>query len=122
MTIRYNKPGDALDFTNATANAINVNDVVVINSYVAVAATNIAVGQIGTVLPQGVFTLPKKAGTAMPNGTKLTWSVADKAFIVGAGVAGDVANCGIVVELDAAAGDTTVRVFIDTGMGVEVAA
>lgn len=121
MTTRYIKPGDALDYTNNGAAAINVNDVVVIGSAIAVAAVNIPVGATGTVLATGVFTLPKKAGTAMPNGTKVTWSVPDTAFIVGAGASGDVANCGIVVEQDAASADTSARVFIDTGMGSAVA-
>lgn len=121
MTTRYIKPGDALDYTNAGAAAINVNDVVVCGAFIAIAATNIAAGAVGSILGDGVFTLPKKAGTAMPAGTKVTWSVADAAVIVGAGQAGDVANCGIVVEQDAAAADTTARVLLDAGMGSAVA-
>jgi len=121
MTIRYIKPGDALDYTNTSTAAINVNDIVVMGAAIAVAAVNIPINATGTVLATGVFTLPKKSGTAMPLGTKLTWSVADKAFIVGAGKSGDVANCGIVVEQAAAAADLTARVFIDTGMGSAVA-
>lgn len=120
MTTRYIKPGEALDYTNNTGNPIAVNDVVVVGSFVAVAAVNIPVGAIGSILGDGVFTLPKKAGTAMPAGTKVTWSVADKAVVVGAGVTGDVFGCGVVVELDAAAGDTSARVLLDTGMGSKV--
>lgn len=120
MTKLYAKPGDALDYTNNTANPIAVDSVVAVHSLIGVAAANIAVGATGTIVATGVFTLPKKAGTAAPVGTKLFWSVADKAFEVGAGASGDVANCAIVVELDAAAGDTTVRAFIDAGMGTVV--
>lgn len=120
MTTRYIKPGDALDYTNNGGSAINVNDVVVCGSFIAVAATNIAVGATGSILGDGVFTLPKKAGTAMPAGTKVTWSVADSAVIVGAGVTGDVFGCGVVVEQDAAAADTSARVLIDAGMGSKV--
>ncbi|MEO5811551.1 MAG: capsid cement protein [Rhodanobacter sp.] len=118
MTTRFIKPGDALDY-KAPVN-IAVNDVVVIGAMIAIAATNIAAGNVGTVLGDGVFTLPKKAGTAMPVGTKVTWSVADTAIIVGAGVTGDVFACGIVVEQDAASADTTARVLIDAGMGTKV--
>ena len=89
MTTRYVKPGDALNYTNNSGAAIAVNDIVVVGSFIAVAATNIAIGATGSILGDGVFTLPKKAGTAMPEGTKVTWSVADTAVIVGAGVAGD---------------------------------
>jgi predicted RecA/RadA family phage recombinase len=120
MTTRYIKPGDALNYTNASGAAIAVNDIVVVGSYIAVAATNIAIGATGSILGDGVFTLPKKAGTAMPAGTKVTWSVADKAVIVGAGVTGDVFGCGVVVELDAASADLTARVLLDTGMGTKV--
>lgn len=120
MTTRYIKPGDALDYTNNGGSQINVNDVVVCGSFVAVAATNIPAGSVGSILGDGVFALPKKAGTAMPAGTKVTWSVADKAVIVGAGVTGDVFGCGIVVELDAASADTSARVLIDAGMGIKV--
>jgi predicted RecA/RadA family phage recombinase len=120
MTTRYVKPGDAHDHINNTGAAIAVNDIVVVGSYIAVAATNIAIGATGTILGDGVFTLPKKAGTAMPCGTKVTWSVADTAVIVGAGVAGDVFGCGVVVEVDAASADTSARVLLDAGMGSKV--
>lgn len=121
MTIRYLKPGDALDYTNTTAADIAVNDIVVTGACIHVAAVNIPKGATGTLLPHGVFAMPKKAGTAMPVGTAVTWSVADKAFVVGAGVAGDVAHGGVVVEQDAAAGDVAARVFIAPGMGTVVA-
>ena len=120
MTTRYVKPGDALNYTNNSGADIAVNDVVVVGSYIGVAATNIPIGATGSILGDGVFTLPKKAGTAMPAGTKVTWSVADKAVIVGAGVTGDVFGCGVVVELDAASADTSARVLLDTGMGSKV--
>lgn len=120
MTTRFLKPGDAHDYTNASGAAIAVNDIVVVGSYIAVAATNIAAGATGTILGDGIFTLPKKAGTAMPIGTKVTWSVSDKAVIVGAGVTGDVFGCGTVVEVDAASADTSARVLIDAGMGSKV--
>jgi predicted RecA/RadA family phage recombinase len=120
MTIRYLKPGDALDYSNATNADIAVNDVVVCGSFVGVAAVNIPKGAVGTMLPHGVFAMPKKAGTAMPVGTSVTWSVADKAFVVGPGVSGDIAHAGVVVEQDAAAGDAAARIFIAPGMGAVV--
>lgn len=120
MTTRYVKPGDALNYTNASGSDIAVNDIVVAGAFIAVAATNIAAGATGSILGDGVFTLPKKAGTAMPVGTKVTWSVSDKAVIVGAGVTGDVFGCGIVVEIDAASADTSARVLLDAGMGSKV--
>ncbi len=120
MTTRYIKPGDALNYTNGSGAAIAVNDIVVVGSFIAVAATNIAIGATGSILGDGVFTLPKVAGTAMPAGTKVTWSVSNKAVIVGAGITGDVFGCGVIVETDAASADTTARVLLDTGMGVKV--
>lgn len=120
MTIIFVKPGDALDYTNNTVAAIAANDVVPFGAAIAVAFVDIAVGATGTVGGDGVFTLPKKSGTAMPVGTKVTWSKADKAVIVGAGVIGDVFGCGVVVEVDAAIGDTFARVLIEIGMGSAV--
>lgn len=119
MTTVFNKPGDALD--HLAAADISVNDVVVVGSLIGVAATNIANGKTGTILVEGVFTLPKVTGTAMPEGTKVTWDHANKHFIVGAGSTGDVANCAIVVEQAALSADTSVRVLLEPGMGAAVA-
>lgn len=117
MTTRFIYPGDALPYV-AAAN-IAVNAIVVVKAMIGVAATDIGAGNTGTILVDGVFNLPKAAGTAMPAGTKVTWSVAAGAVIIGAGVAGDVLNCGIVTEA-AALADTTARVLLDAGMGTAV--
>lgn len=121
MSKQYIKPGEALDYTNHGANPIPVDSIVAIGAMIAVAAVTILPGATGTVLPTGVFTLPKKAGTAAPVGTKLNFVSADQALEVGGGAAGDVANGAIVVEQDAAAGDTMVRVLLCPGMGSVVA-
>lgn len=119
MTTLYIKPGEALD--HLAASAITVNSVVVEGSLIGVAATNIASGAVGAILVDGVFTLPKVSGTAMPKGMRVTWSVSNNAFIVGAGVTGDVFGAGVIAELDAASGDTVARVLINPGMGTAVA-
>lgn len=118
MTTKFVKPGDTLD--HVAAATIAVNDVVVKGALIGVALTNIPSGATGSIGVTGVWTLPKVTGTAMPEGTRVTWDHTAKNFIVGAGATGDVANCAIVVEADAASADTTVRVYLHPGMGSAV--
>ncbi|WP_458068641.1 capsid cement protein [Rhodanobacter sp. BL-MT-08] len=121
MTTKFNKPGDTIDHTNSSGAAINVNDVVVIGVLLAVALTNIPVNATGSVGIKGVWTLPKVGGTAMPEGTVVTWDHVNKHFIVGAGASGDVAGGAVVVEQGALAADTAVRVLLTPAAGAVVA-
>jgi predicted RecA/RadA family phage recombinase len=112
------QPGEIRDYTPATDVASGA--VVIIGTLVGVAASAIAAGQLGAVAIEGVFDLPKKAGTAITDGAKLTWSVADGAFTVGAGDTGDTLG-GAVAIAAAASADTVVRAKLQPGTGSTVA-
>lgn len=112
------QPGDIINLI-PTAD-VTSGQVVVVGSVLAVACSNIANGTLGAGAIEGVFDLPKKAGGAVTVGAKLTWSVADHAFIVGAGVAGDIAGGAVAVD-PAAAADTVVRVKLAPGAGAVAA-
>lgn len=118
MTTKYVQRGECLNHTPTAA--IAVNAVVQKGTLLGVATTNIPANTVGAVGIEGVWALPKKAGAAIADGAKLTWSVSDGAFIVGAGVAGDTLG-GAVAVAPALAADTTVQVLLCPGAGSVVA-
>jgi len=118
MTTKYVQKGEIIDYTPTAAKASN--DVVVLGILLGVVCADIAANATGSLAIAGVFDLPKKAGAAIAAGAKLTWSVADGAFIVGAGVSGDTLG-GAVAVAAAASADTVVRVLLVPGTGSAVA-
>lgn len=112
------QPGEIIDYTPAAA--VGSGAVVIIGTLIGVACADIAANATGAVAVEGVFDLPKKAGTAITDGARLTWSVADSAFTVGAGVAGDTLG-GAVAIAAAASADTVVRAKLQPGTGSTVA-
>lgn len=117
MTTKYVQRGEIIDYTPDVD--VKVNDVVIIGVLLAVALTDIPANETGAVSIEEVFDLPKKAGGALVAGQPVTWSVADKAFVGGAGVTNDLAR-GAVTIAPAAAGDTVVRVKLTPGAGAIV--
>lgn len=111
------QPGEILDHTPGSA--LSSGDVVIIGTLVTVACSDIAANTLGAVATEGVFSLPKKSGSAIAKGAKLTWSVADAAFTTGAGVTGDTLG-GAVAAAAAASGDTSMSVLLCPGTGSTV--
>lgn len=60
----YIQDGDRITYTNGTETAISSGDPVVIGSTIGVACVDIANGASGAVALEGVFTLPKTAGSS----------------------------------------------------------
>lgn len=114
MTTKYVQKGEIIDHT-PTADTVT-NQVVLLGILIGVACANIGAGATGPLAIDGVFDLPKKAGTAIAAGDNLTWSVADGAFIKGAGATGDLLG-GAVCVADAASGDVEIRVKLLPGTG-----
>ncbi len=114
----YVQKGDSLEYTNDTGGDIASGDVVVIGSQIGVAATDIADTESGTVQMSGVFTLPKTAGAAIPQGDPAIWDVSAGAFIPSTGTpaTGDVSDA-VTCWIAAGSADTTVTVKINTGVG-----
>lgn len=69
----YVQKGDKLNYQNATLEKISAGEVVVIGSKVAVAGCDIEVGQVGTVIMNGVYELPITT-LAVTIGEKVYWN------------------------------------------------
>lgn len=118
MTTKYVQKGEIIDYTPTAAKASNT--VVALGILLGVVCADIAANATGALAIQGVFDLPKKAGSAITAGAKLTWSAGDNAFTTGAGSAGDTLG-GAVAIAAAASADTVVRVLLLPGTGSTVA-
>lgn len=106
MKATFWQKGDAIDYTNATANLIPANTVIAIGTHVGVAGTDIAPGDTGTLIVSGVWKLPKNGSEAIAAGTDVYYSSAEDA--VTATSTNNVA-CGYAIAA-AAATDTSVLV------------
>lgn len=76
MKAVYVQEGKNLDYQNTGSDAIAVGDVVVFGSHVGIAAGNIAAGEKGAIVMEGVFRLPKKADEAITVGADVYYSEA----------------------------------------------
>lgn len=56
---KYWHKGNSIDFVNSTSEAIEANTIVVLGSHVGIAGTDIGVGEMGTLVMEGVFKMPK---------------------------------------------------------------
>ena len=110
----YVQRGEVIDFTPNVD--VDSGAVVILGTLVAIAAAAVPANNVGAAVIEGVFDLPKKTGTAITAGATLTWSVADSAFTVGAGVPGDTLGGAIAVNA-AGTNDTVVRAKLAPGTG-----
>lgn len=104
MKAVYVQPGKNLDYRNNTGKAIDAGTVVVIGERIGVAGTAIGVGELGSVVMEGVFKLTKKAGEALSMGTGVSYGED------GMTAATEDAPAVAYVAADAAENDTTVAV------------
>jgi len=112
MTTKFVKPGDVLEYSNTTGNAINSGDVVEVQNTVGVALADIADTESGSVQVAGVFDLPKVSGTAWTQGDTLDWDTSEGAFDkLSSPATGDITGVALA-GADAASGDTTARVLL----------
>lgn len=106
MKATYMHRGEALDYTNPTAEKIEANTVVLLGNHIGVAGGDIEPGQLGSLHVIGVFEIAKKEGVALEAGADVTYTDAD-----GIDAAADAAVMGYVVKA-AAADDKTAFVRI----------
>lgn len=121
MAKNYVQPGRVLDYVNNGSVAITSGQVVVVGAVIGVALAAIPVGATGSVQVEGVFTLPKKTGTAVTQGAALVFKAASQEFTVGASAAGDVSGAAAFAFEAAEAGATSLAVKL-TGVPGTVAA
>lgn len=110
MAKNYVQPGRVLDYVNNGSVAIASGQAVVVGAVIGVALAAIAVGATGSVQVEGVFTLPKKTGTAVGQGAALVFKATSKDFTVGAPASGDVSGAAAFAFEAAAAGDAVLAV------------
>jgi len=107
MPIRYQQPGAKMTWTNTTGGVVAVNTLVVIGGCLAIALGTIAIGAVGEVALEGVFSgVAKTTGTAWVQGDVLDWDISASKFQKGAVAAtGDITSAVVAFEA-AALGDT----------------
>lgn len=119
MSKNHIQPGKVIDFTNA-GSAITSGSPVVIGNQIGVALGDIATGATGAVQMEEVFSVPKKAGAgeAIEQGTSPVFDVSAGEFVKQGTTAsaGDVSGA-VTAWADAADGDTSVLVKLNTGKG-----
>lgn len=104
------QPGKVLDYVNTTGALVRSGDVVVAGALLGVALADIAIGATGSVSIDGVYAVPKVAGTAVAQGVSVVFKAATKAFTVGALAAGDVSGAAAVAFSAAVSAATVMHV------------
>lgn len=100
------QPGSVIEVPSAAA-AVASGQVVIIGAHIGVASHGAAIGEPYNAKLDGVFELPKSAGSAWTLGLPLMWDASASAFtVVGAPAAGDVTGGGASAFVAAASGDT----------------
>lgn len=111
MAKNHVQPGKVLDYVNTTGELVNSGSVVVVGALLGVALVDVLPGDIGSVAIDGVFAVPKVAGTAIGQGVAVIFKATAQAFTAGGALAaGDVSGAAAVAFIAAAAADTVVAV------------
>ncbi|KGE78269.1 DUF2190 family protein [Halomonas salina] len=113
MATNYHQDGQTIHYQNDTGSDIASGAPVVVGGLLCVAIVDIANGASGTLIAEGVASIPKATGSAINQGAAVD-------FDVSAGNAngnltpdtGDLTGCGVAWET-AASGDTTVLVKLN---------
>lgn len=81
MTRKYQQPGEVINWTNGTGNAVTSGSLVKMGHTLGVALVDIANGASGAVAIEGVFSgIPKVSAAVFVQGEKLVWDVSASAF------------------------------------------
>lgn len=101
------QPGNVIEVPSAAA-AVDSGQVVVIGAHIAIANHAAALGEPYNATLDGVFEVPKAAGSAWTLGLPLMWDASVSAFtVVGTPATGDVTSGGATAFVAAASADTT---------------
>ncbi len=116
MAKNFVQDGITIEYT--ASGAVLSGAIVIAGALVAVALNNVAATEIGVASVEGVFELPKTAGTAITQGAAVDYDLSAKEFaVITTPAVGDLVGCGIAWAA-AASADTTVLVKINTGAAV----
>jgi len=109
MKATYIQPGGNLDYRNNGNAAIEAGDVVVLGDRAGIAGTAIPVGELGSIVMDGVYRVDKKSGEAILAGKNVFFSAEGATAAVQDAAEGTMPKLGYAVE-DAAESDTYVKV------------
>lgn len=113
MATNFNQDGQTVTWTNGTGSDVASGAAVVIGSQLGVAITDIADGESGAVAMEGVFSLPKTAGSAIALGAAVDYDVSTSTVNGDITAAtGDLIGCGVAWAA-AESADETVMVKLN---------
>lgn len=73
-TAVYIQRGESIDYKNTTDERIPANTVILLGKRIGVAGGDIPAGEVGSIHMNGVFEIPKKAGTALNAGDNVVFT------------------------------------------------
>ena len=73
MKAVYVQPGKNLDYKNETGSLIEAGSVVQIGNRIGIAGTTIPVGELGSIVMEGIYKLPKKESEVVTLGAELAY-------------------------------------------------
>lgn len=99
----YVQEGDRIEWSNGTGNDVSSGDVVPLQHCVGIALGDIANGASGTLLLEGVVTVPKVSAAVFAVGEKLLWDTSVGKFDDSSATpaTGDLTGAAIAVEAGA---------------------
>lgn len=112
MARNFIQPGDTLDVV-ATA-AVTSGTPIAVGALAGVPLTSGAIGATVAVRVEGVFSVPKVAGTAFTVGQRVNFRPSAGAFTLATAATGDLLGAAVAVAA-AASGDTTCQVRLSPG-------
>ncbi|MCD8204506.1 MAG: DUF2190 family protein [Coprobacillus sp.] len=103
--------GEAIDYVNTTDDVIEAGEVIMIGSHAGVAGMDIAPGETGSLMVEGVYAFPK-GSDEIEAGADISWDGSEaSAASSGDGDEGGSSSSAIGYAVEAAAAsDTTVKV------------
>lgn len=121
MAKNFIQNGKHINWTNGTGSAVASGAPVVVGSLVCVALTDIAAGAVGVLATEGVWELPKVAGSsghAIAQGATTLFDISEAKFDIktATAAAGDISGSCVATEA-ALTTATTVIVKINVGAG-----
>jgi predicted RecA/RadA family phage recombinase len=116
MAKNFVSDGDVIPWVNTTGAAVSSGQVVAVGHQLGVALAAIAIGAVGSVAVEGVFSVPKVSGAVFVQGEKLIFDVSAAAFDDSSATpaTGDITG-GAVAWAAGADGETTATVKLTPG-------
>ena len=113
MASNFIQQGDTLDIVAAAA--VTSGTPIAVGALAGIPLSSAGIGVTVAVRVEGVFSVPKMAGTAFTLGQRVNFRPSNNSFTTATPVAGDLLGAAIAVAA-AASGDTTALVRLSPGV------